>query len=66
MPAAAAGEYAGVFTSGEAAAQTASPVIMTTVVALGPAGWLLLGGLFLLAASPAPALTRWALRTRPA
>jgi MFS family permease len=66
MPPGAAGEYSGVFTAGEAAAQTASPLIMTTlVVGLGPAGWLLLGAVFLLAASPAPAITRWALRTRP-
>jgi hypothetical protein len=67
MPAGAAGEYAGVFTTGEAAAQMAAPVIMTTfVVGLGPPGWLLLGGLFLLAASPTPPITRWALRTRVA
>jgi hypothetical protein len=67
MPPGAAGEYSGVFTAGEAAAQTASPVIMTTlVVGLGPAGWLALGAAFLLAASPAPRVTRWALRTRAA
>ncbi len=67
LPAGAAGEYSGVFTAGEAAAQMAAPVIMTTfVVGLGPPGWLLLGGLFLLAASPTPTITRWALRTRTA
>jgi hypothetical protein len=67
MPTGAAGEYAGVFTAGQVAAQMAAPALMTTVVVgLGPPGWLLLGAVFLAAAGPTPAITGWALRTRPA
>jgi MFS family permease len=66
MPDGRAGQYQGVFATGEAAALTVAPLIMTTVVVgWGRAGWLALGALFVLATLPAPAITRRALR-RPA
>jgi hypothetical protein len=62
MPADAAGQYQGMFATGQAAAQAAAPVIMTVVVVgWGQPGWLALGALFLLALAPAPAVTSWAL-----
>jgi hypothetical protein len=65
MPAGRAGEYQGVFATGEAAALTVAPLLMTAVVVgWGQAGWLALGALFVLATLPAPAITRRALRTR--
>ena len=65
MPAGRAGEYQGVFATGEAAALTIAPLLMTAVVVgWGQAGWLALGALFVLATLPAPALTRRALRSR--
>jgi hypothetical protein len=42
-----------------------APAVMTTlVIGRGPAGWLVLGGVFVLAVLPATPATRWALRTR--
>jgi hypothetical protein len=65
MPEGRAGQYQGVFATGEAAALTVAPLMMTTVVVgWGQAGWLVLGALFVLATLPAPALTRRALRAR--
>ena len=65
MPEGRAGQYQGVFATGEAAALTVAPLLMTTVVVgWGQAGWLALGALFVLATLPAPALTRRALRAR--
>jgi hypothetical protein len=67
MPPGAPGQYQGMFATGEAAAQMAAPVLMTTLVAgWGQPGWLVLGALFLLATAPATPATRWALRTRAA
>jgi Major Facilitator Superfamily len=67
MPPGAPGQYQGMFATGEAAAQMAAPVLMTTLVAgWGQPGWLVLGALFLLATAPAVPATRWALRTRAA
>src|SRR3954447_1165298 len=67
MPPGAPGQYQGMFATGEAAAQMAAPVLMTTLVAgWGAPGWLVLGALFLLATAPATRVTRWALRTRAA
>ena len=65
MPEGRAGEYQGVFATGEAAALAVAPLLMTAVVVgWGQAGWLALGALFVLATLPAPALTRRALRAR--
>jgi hypothetical protein len=65
MPPDRAGQYQGVFATGEAAAQTVAPLLMTAaVVGWGQAGWLALGALFVTATLPAPALTRRALRAR--
>jgi hypothetical protein len=65
MPEGRAGQYQGVFATGEAAALTVAPLLMTTVVVgWGRAGWIALGALFVLATLPAPALTRRALRAR--
>jgi hypothetical protein len=65
MPDGRAGEYQGVFATGEAAALTVAPLLMTTVVVgWGQAGWLALAGLLVAATLPAPALTRRAVRTR--
>lgn len=66
MPTGASGQYQGMFSAGDATAQTVAPVLMTTVVVgWGSPGWLALGALFLLAVSVAPPATRRALRTRP-
>jgi hypothetical protein len=65
MPCGAAGEYQGVFATGEATALMAAPALMTTLVAgWGQPGWLVLAALFLLPALAAVPVTRWALRTR--
>jgi hypothetical protein len=65
MPDGRAGQYQGVFATGEAAALTVAPLLMTAVVVgWGQAGWLALAGLFVLATLPAPAITRRALRAR--
>jgi hypothetical protein len=67
MPPGAPGQYQGMFATGEAAAQMAAPVLMTTLVAgWGQPGWLALAALFLVATAPAVPATRWALRTRAA
>ncbi|MGI8778884.1 MAG: MFS transporter, partial [Solirubrobacteraceae bacterium] len=65
MPEGRAGEYQGVFATGEAAAQTAAPMLMTAVVVgWGQTGWLTLGALFVAATLPAPAIARRAVRAR--
>jgi len=65
MPDGRAGEYQGVFATGEAAALAVAPLLMTVVVVgWGQAGWLALGALFVVATLPAPAITRGALRAR--
>jgi hypothetical protein len=65
MPEGRAGQYQGVFATGEAAALTVAPLLMTAVVVgWGRTGWIALGALFVLATLPAPALTRRALRAR--
>jgi hypothetical protein len=66
MPADAAGEYQGVFATGEATALMLAPALMTTLVAgWGQPGWLVLAAIFLAPAAAAVPATRWALRTRP-
>jgi hypothetical protein len=65
MPADAAGEYQGVFATGEATALMLAPALMTTLVAgWGQPGWLALAAIFLAPAAAAVPVTRWALRTR--
>jgi hypothetical protein len=65
MPAGAAGEYQGVFATGEATALMLAPALMTTLVAgWGQPGWLVLAAVFLAPAAGAVPVTRWALRTR--
>ena len=67
MPRDAAGEYQGVFATGEATALMAAPALMTTLVAgWGQPGWLVLAAIFLLPAVAAVPVTRWAVRTRAA
>jgi hypothetical protein len=65
MPPDAAGEYQGVFATGEATALMIAPALMTTLVAgWGQPGWLVLAAIFLLPAASAVPVTGWALRTR--
>jgi hypothetical protein len=65
MPDGRAGEYQGVFATGQAVALTVAPLLMTAVVVgWGQAGWVALAALFVVATLPAPALTRLALRAR--
>jgi len=65
MPPDAAGQYQGMFATGEATAQMLAPALMTTLVAgWGQPGWLVLAALFVLATVPALPVTRWALAQR--
>ncbi len=65
MPAHAAGEYQGVFATGEAVALMAAPALMTTLIAdWGQPGWLALAAIFLIPAAAAIPTTRWAIRSR--
>jgi hypothetical protein len=64
MPRDAAGEYQGVFATGEATALLAAPALMTTLVAgWGQPGWLVLAAIFLVPAAAIPPVTRRALRS---
>jgi MFS transporter len=64
MPADAAGEYQGVFATGEATALMLAPALMTTLVAgWGQPGWLVLAAIFMVPAAAAVPVTRWALRS---
>jgi hypothetical protein len=59
------GQYQGVFSTGEAAAITAGPAVMTTLVAgAGVPGWIVLGAVFVTAGAVTIPVTRWAVRTR--
>ena len=61
------GAYQGMAEAATAAVQIAGPAFFTLAVGSGhPLGWLLAGAVFLAAAAPVPALTRWAERTRVA
>jgi hypothetical protein len=65
MPPDAAGQYQGMFATGEATAQMLAPALMTTLVAgWGQPGWLVLAALFVLATVPALPVTRSALAQR--
>lgn len=61
MPAGAAGRYQGFFSTGQVTGLMVGPVVMTTLVlGLGPAGWLGLGALFIIAVIPTTRITRHA------
>ena len=60
------GAYQGIRESGTATVQMFAPAAFTVALTtFGAGGWLLVGVLFLCAVLPVPALTSWALRTRP-
>ncbi|PPK65654.1 MFS transporter [Actinokineospora auranticolor] len=61
------GQYQGFFGSGISVARTVGPLLLTALVIGGGAvGWLVLGGLFLLASLATAPAVAWARRTRPA
>ncbi|MFJ5784972.1 MFS transporter [Streptomyces hydrogenans] len=65
-PADRVGQYQGFYGAGVPVARTLGPLVVTTLlVGGGPAGWLLLGGAFALAAAATGPAARWAARTRP-
>jgi MFS family permease len=65
MPEDAKGQYQGMIATGVAAAQTAAPVLMTTlVVSWGFPGWFVLAALFAAAGGGLVPVARWAWRTR--
>jgi hypothetical protein len=65
MPEGRAGQYQGMFATGEASAQMLAPALMTTVVVGGgQAGWAALAALFLGVGAAAPPAARRAVRTR--
>ncbi|MGW6559044.1 MFS transporter [Streptomyces hydrogenans] len=65
-PADRVGQYQGFYGAGVPVARTLGPLVVTTLlVGGGPAGWLLLGGVFALAAAATGPAARWAARTRP-
>ncbi|MFE6222835.1 MFS transporter [Streptomyces sp. NPDC057854] len=61
------GQYQGFYGAGVPVARALGPVVVTTLlIGVGPAGWLLLGGVFVLAAAATGPVSRWAARTRGA
>jgi MFS family permease len=61
------GQYQGFFGTGTAVARMLGPVLLTTlIIGWGTVGWLLLGGMFLLAGLVNGPVVRWALARRPA
>ena len=67
MPPDAAGQYQAMATTGIAAAQMASPIVMVALlVTWGLPGWFALAGLFTITAAIALPTTRWATHHRPA
>ncbi|MEU3606839.1 MFS transporter [Streptomyces sp. NPDC035033] len=59
------GQYQGFYGAGVPVARTLGPLVVTTLlIGGGPAGWLLLGGVFALAATATGPVARWAERTR--
>ncbi|WP_328536066.1 MFS transporter [Streptomyces sp. NBC_00344] len=64
-PAGRIGEYQGFFGSGVTVARTLGPLLLTALlVGMGALGWLLLGGLFLVASYALGPVARWAAGTR--
>ncbi|HEX6360612.1 MFS transporter [Actinophytocola sp.] len=60
------GVYQGISQSTTATVQMFAPAVFTIALDMfGAGGWLLVGALFVCAVLPVPALTSWALRTRP-
>ncbi|MGW4056277.1 MFS transporter [Streptomyces sp. NPDC004779] len=61
------GQYQGFYGAGVPVARALGPLVVTTLlIGGGPAGWLLLGGAFLLAATATGPAARWAAGTRSA
>ncbi|MFI8320019.1 MFS transporter [Streptomyces sp. NPDC085529] len=61
------GQYQGFYGAGVPVARSLGPVVVTTLlIGVGPVGWLLLGGVFVLAAAATGPVSRWAARTRDA
>ncbi|MDX2296533.1 MULTISPECIES: hypothetical protein [Streptomyces] len=59
------GQYQGFYGAGVPVARSLGPVVVTTLlIGVGPVGWLLLGGVFVLAAAATGPVSRWAARTR--
>ncbi|GHH28100.1 MFS transporter [Amycolatopsis oliviviridis] len=59
------GQYQGLFGAGTAVARMLGPVLLTGLILVGGAlGWVVLGGLFLLAGTLITPAVRWAERTR--
>ncbi|MEV6908787.1 MFS transporter [Amycolatopsis sp. NPDC051071] len=59
------GQYQGLFGAGTAIARMLGPVLLTSLILVGgPVGWVVLGGLFLLAGTLIAPAVRWAERTR--
>ncbi len=59
------GQYQGLFGAGTAIARMLGPVLLTGLILVGgPLGWVVLGGLFLLAGTLITPAVRWAERTR--
>jgi MFS family permease len=57
------GQYQGFFGTGTAIARMLGPLLLTTlIIGWGPPGWLVLGGVFLLAGSTMTPAVRWAER----
>ncbi|MEU3766273.1 MFS transporter [Amycolatopsis keratiniphila] len=60
------GQYQGLFGAGTAIARMLGPVLLTGLILVGgTVGWVVLGGLFLLAGTLTAPAVRWAERTRP-
>jgi MFS family permease len=59
------GQYQGLFTMSSQLGLTIAPALATALLAnLGAAGWLVFAVIFLVAGGAAPAVARWAQRTR--
>ncbi|WMX49146.1 hypothetical protein RGF97_16375 [Streptomyces roseicoloratus] len=59
------GQYQGFYGTGVPVARTLGPVLVTTLlIGWGPAGWLVLGGIFLVAGWATAPAVRWAERSR--
>ncbi|MET8118807.1 MFS transporter [Micromonospora sp. NPDC005291] len=65
-PAHAQGQYMGLFGFGAGLANVVAPTVLALLcIAWGAPGWLLLGGVFVVAGLVTPHFVRWAERTRP-